>query len=160
MEQIETINSLRSQLTSKSSKFEAVLRLPRKILLTLPTDFDDDFTPDDTLNHFLCQMLTQRLLPDGCVFCRKVSTQTILRRQMTLWCRQPAAWWLSSLILIRRTLITPAIRQTNQCGLEGLRGLLRNIPCEPHSTLSPPNAFTPIKAPWVSPIDHVSNYNT
>ena len=54
MAQLETIGSLRSQLTNKSSTAEPILRLLRQLLLTLPTDFDDDLTPDDTLYHFLC----------------------------------------------------------------------------------------------------------
>ena len=54
MAQLETIGSLRSQLTNKSSNAEPILRLLRQLLLTLPTDFDDDLTPDDTLYHFLC----------------------------------------------------------------------------------------------------------
>ena len=54
MAQHETIGSLRSQLTNKSSNAEPIVRLLRQLLLTLPTDFDDDLTPDDTLYHFLC----------------------------------------------------------------------------------------------------------
>ena len=54
MAQLETIGSLRSQLTNKSSNAEPILHLLRQLLLTLPTDFDDDLTPDDTLYHFLC----------------------------------------------------------------------------------------------------------
>ena len=54
MAQLETIGSLGSQLTNKSSNAEPILRLLRQLLLTLPTDFDDDLTPDDPLYHFLC----------------------------------------------------------------------------------------------------------
>ena len=54
MAQLETIGSLRSQLTNKSSNAEPILRFLRQLLLPLPSNFDDDLTPDDTLYHFLC----------------------------------------------------------------------------------------------------------
>ena len=54
MAQLETIGSLRSQLTTQTSNAEPILRLLGQLLLTLPTDFDDELTPDDTLYHFLC----------------------------------------------------------------------------------------------------------
>ena len=65
MAQFETIGSLRSQLTNKSSTAEPMLRLLRQLLLTLPTDFDDDLTPDDTVYHFLVvEMLTPGQIPN------------------------------------------------------------------------------------------------
>ena len=54
MEQLETIGSLRSQLTTESSNSEPTLRLLRQLLLTLPTDFNDILTQDDILYQFLC----------------------------------------------------------------------------------------------------------
>ena len=48
MAQFETIGSLRSQLTDKSSNAKPILRFLLQLLLTLSTDFDDDLTPDDT----------------------------------------------------------------------------------------------------------------
>ena len=54
MAHFETTGSLRSRLTTKSSNAKAILRLLGQLVLTLPTDFDDDLTPDDTLEHFPC----------------------------------------------------------------------------------------------------------
>ena len=110
--QFETIGSLRSQVTNKSSNSEPILRLLRQLLLTLPTDFDDDLTADDTLYHFLC------CAPDA-------DTATLSGRAILLLkCLHPeksptpedplvqAAGRLVTLItLIKRTLTTPALRQ-------------------------------------------------
>ena len=82
MDQIEMILSLHSQLTSKSSNSQPLLRLLRQLLLTLITDFDNHVTPNDSFGVLTC--------------CSNVFTRTSLRRQMTLWFKQPAAWLLSS----------------------------------------------------------------
>ena len=143
MAQLETIGSLRSQLTNKSSNAEPILRLLRQLLLTLPTDFDDDLTPDDTLYHFLC------CAPDA-------DTATLSgRANLFLKCLHPdksptpedplvpSADRLVTLItLIKWTLTTPALRQVyNHCGLEGLRRLLRSTLRCPRCTPSAPNGF-------------------
>ena len=143
MAQLETIGSLRSQLTNKSSNVEPILRLLRQLLLTLPTDFDDDLTPDDTLYHFLC------CAPDA-------DTATLSgNANLLLKCLHPdksptpedplvqAAGRLVTLItLIKRTLTTPALRQVyNHCGLEGLRRLLKGTLRCPRCTPSAPNGF-------------------
>ena len=143
MAQLETIGSLRSQLTNKSSTAEPILRLLRQLLLTLPTDFDDDLTPDDTLYHFLC------CAPDA-------DTATLSgRANLLLKCLHPdqsptpedplvqAAGRLVTLItLIKRTLTTPALRQVyNHCGREGLRRLLRRTLRCPRCTPRAPNGF-------------------
>ena len=143
MAQPETIGSLRSQLTNKSSNAESVLRLLRQLLLTFSTDFDDDLTPDDTLYHFLC--------------CGLDADPATLsgRANLLLKCLHPdksptpenplvqAAGHLVTLItLIKRTLTTPALRQVyNHCGLEGLRRLLRSTLRFPRCIMSAPNGF-------------------
>ena len=145
MAQLETLGSLRSQLTNKSSNAEPILRLLRQLLLTLPTDFDDDLTRDDTLYHFLC------CAPDA-------DTATLSgRANLLLKCLHPdkspipedpnplvqAAGRLVTLITImKRTLTTPALRQVyNHCGLEGLRRVLRSTLRCPRCTPSAPNGF-------------------
>ena len=143
MGQLETIGSLRSQLTNKSSTAEPILRLLRQLLLTLPTNFDDDLTPDDTLYHFLC------CAPDADTATLSGSANLLLK------CLHPdksptpedplvqAAGRLVTLItLIKRTLTTPALRQFyNHCGLEGLRRLLRSTLRCPRCTPSAANGF-------------------
>ena len=143
MAQLETIGSLRSQLTNKSSNAEPILRLLRQLLLTLPTDFDDDLTPDDTLYHFLC------CAPNADTATLSGSANLLLK------CLHPdksptpedplvqSAGRLVTLItLIKRTLTTPALRQVyNHCGLEGLRRLLKGTLRCPRCTPSAPNGF-------------------
>ena len=143
MAQLETIGSLRSQLTNKSSTAEPISRLLRQLLLTLPTDFDDDLTPDDPLYHFLC------CAPDA-------DTATHSGRlNMLLKCLhqdkspnpedplvQAAGRLVTLITLIKRTLTTPAFRQVyNHWGLEGLRRLLRSTLRCPRCTPSAPNGF-------------------
>ena len=143
MAQLETIGSLRTQLTNKSSNAEPVLHLLRQLLLTLPTDFDDDLTPDDTLYHFLC------CPPDA-------DTATLSgRANLLLKCLHPdkspnpedplvqeAGRLVTLITLIKRTLTTPALRQVyNHCGLAGLRRLLRSTLRCPRCTPSSPNGF-------------------
>ena len=142
MTQLETIGSLRSQLTNKSSTAEPILRLLRQLLLTLPTDFDDDLTPDDTYRFLCCA-------PDADTATLSGSANLLLK------CLHPdkfptpedplvqAAGRLVTLItLIKRTLTTPALRQVyNHCGLEGLRRLLRSTLRCPRCTPSAPNGF-------------------
>ena len=112
MAQLETIGSLRSQLTNKSSNAEPILLLLRQLPLTLPTDFDDDLTPDDTLYHFLCYA------PDA-----DIATLSG-RAKLLLKClhsdksptpkdplAQSAALLVTLIALIKRTLTTPALRQ-------------------------------------------------
>ena len=143
MAQLETIGSLRSQLTNKSSNAEPILRLLRQLLLTLPADFDDDLTPDDTLYHFFC------CAPDA-------DTATLSgRANLLLKCLHPdksptpedtlvqtAGRLMTLITLIKRTLTTPALRQVyNHCGLEGLRRLLRSTLRCPRCTPNAPNGF-------------------
>ena len=119
---------------------DSILCLLRRLLLTLPTDFDEELTPDDTLYHFLCsppdadaatlcsnsKLLLQSLHPD------KSSTPENPHVQ--------AAGRLVPLItIIKRNLTSPSIRKVyDHCGMVGLRRLLqcslrcpRCIPCAP-----------------------------
>ena len=143
MTQLEMIGSLHSQLTTKSSNSEPVLCLLRQLLLTLPSDFDDDLTPDDTLYPFLC------CAPDADT--PKLSG----RANLLLKCLHPdksptpedplvqaAGRLVKFVTLIERTLATPALRQVyDHCGVEGLRRLLRNTLRWLRCTLSAPDGF-------------------
>ena len=51
LSQTEQIGELRSRLPEKQPP---LLPFLRTLLLTLPTDFTDDNTPDDPLYYFLC----------------------------------------------------------------------------------------------------------
>ena len=51
LSQTEQIGELRSRLPDKQPP---LLPFLRTLLLTLPTDFTDDNTPDDSFYHFLC----------------------------------------------------------------------------------------------------------
>ena len=51
LSQTEQIGELRSRLPNKQPP---LLPFLRTLLLTFPTDFTDDDTPDDSLYHFLC----------------------------------------------------------------------------------------------------------
>ena len=143
MVQLETIDSLRSQLTTKSSNAEPILRLLRQLLLTFPADFDDDLTPDDTLYHFLC------CAPDA-------DTATLSGcSDLLLKCLHPnksptpedprvqaAGRLVTFITLIKRTFTFPALRQVyDQCGLEGLRCLLKSTLRCPRCTPSTPDGF-------------------
>ena len=144
MAQLETVGSLRSQLTNKMSNAEPILRLLRQLLLTLPTDFDDDLTPDDTLYDFVCSA------PDA-------DTATLSgRANLLLKCLNPdksptpeeplvqaAARLVTLITLIKRTLTTPAFRQVyNHCRIGGAAPS-----SEKHSSMP---AMYPKCTQWVS----------
>ena len=134
LNQTEQISELRSTLP------EPILCLLRQLLLTLPTDFDEEMTPDDTLYHFLgsspdadaatlssnSNFLLQSLHPDKCC-----TPETPLF--------QAAGRLVPLIIIIKRNLTSPSIRKVfDHCGLAGLRRLLqcslrchRYIPCAP-----------------------------
>ena len=98
MAQSETIGWLRSQLTTKSSNAEPVLSFLRQLLLTFPTDFGDDLTPDDTWYHFLCCAPDADTVtfPDVLTCCWNAYTRTNPQAPKTLWFKQSATWWLLS----------------------------------------------------------------
>ena len=58
LQQLDQLSNLRSQLPNQQP---SILPLLRTLLLTLPTDFEDEDTPDDTLYHFLCSSPHRRL---------------------------------------------------------------------------------------------------
>ena len=148
------LNATRNQLIAHSSAQneqigelcstlpEPILCLLRQLLLTLPIDFDEEMSTDDTLYRFLCSsrdadaatpfsnsnFFLQSLHPD------KSSTPEDPLVQ--------AAGRLVPLItIINRNLTSPHIRKVyDHCGLVGLRRLLqcslcchRCIPCAPDS---------------------------
>ena len=112
MAQFETIGSLRSELTTKSSNAEPMIWFLRQLILTLPTDFHDDLSPDDTLYRLLC------CAPDA-------DTVTLSERaNLLLKCIHPdksptqedplvqaAGHLVTFITLIKRTFTTSALRQ-------------------------------------------------
>ena len=134
LKQTEQIGELRSTLP------EPILCLLRQLLLTLPTDFDEELTPDDTLYHLLCSS------PDADAATLSSNSILLLRSLHPDKSSTPedplvqAAGRLVPLItIIKRNLTSPLIRKVyDHCGLVGLRHLLqcslrchRCIPCAP-----------------------------
>ena len=134
LKQTDQIGDLRSTLP------EAILCLLRQLLLTLPTEFDEEMTPDDTLYHFLCSS------SDADATTLSFNSNLLLRSLHLDKSSTPehplvqAAGRLVPLITkTKRNLTSPLIRNVyDQRGLIGLRRLLqcslrchRCIPCAP-----------------------------
>ena len=134
LQQTEQIGELRSTLPGP------ILCLLRQLLLTLPTDFDEELTPDDTLYHFLCSS------PEADAATLSSNSNLLLRSLHPDKSSTPedplvqAAGRLVPLItIIKRNLTSPLIRKVyDHCGSVGLRRLLqctlrcpRCIPCAP-----------------------------
>ena len=134
LNQTQQIGELRSTLP------EPILRLLRQLLLTLPTDFDKEMTPDDTLYHFLCSS------PDADAATLSSISNVLLRSLHPDKCSTPedppvqtAGRLVPLITIIKRNLTSPSIRKVfDPCGLVGLRRLLqcslrcsRCIPCAP-----------------------------
>ena len=134
LNQTEQIGELPSTLP------ESILCLLCRLLLTLPTDFDEEMTPDDTLHHFLCSS------PNADAPTLSSNSNLLLRSLYPDESSTPedplvqAAGRLVPLItIIKRNLTSPSIRKVyDHCGLVGLRSLLqcslrcpRCIPCAP-----------------------------
>ena len=120
LSQTEQIGELRSRLPDKQL---SLLPFLRTLLLTLPTDFTDDNTPDDSFYHFFCAdpAADQTTLASN--------ANTLLRFLHPDNPDDPAvkaAIHLVPLIThIKRVLITPALRLVyDHCGLAGLHRLL------------------------------------
>ena len=112
--------------TQSESPNENVLQLLRRLLLTLPTDLDKDYSPDDILYYFICSspsdnlstltnnanLLIKSLHPDR---------STIPNDPLVQEARN-----LPGLIKrIKHAITNPAIRQVyDHCGLPGLHRLL------------------------------------
>ena len=121
LNQTEQIGEIRSTLP------ERILCLRRQILLTLPTDFDEEMTPDDTLYQFLCSS------PDVDAATLSSNSNLSLRSLHPDKSSTPedplvqAAGRLVPLItIIKRNLTSPSIRKIyDHCGMPGLRRLLQ-----------------------------------
>ena len=119
--QTEQIGELRSTLP------EPILCLLRQLLLTLPTDFDEEMTPDDTLYHFLCSS------PDADAATLSSNSNRLLRSLHPDKSSAPedplvqAAGRLVPLITtIKRNLPSPLNRKVyDHCGFVGLHRLLQ-----------------------------------
>ena len=130
---LDEIANLRTKLSKTDNASQtALLELIRAHLLSLPTDFDDDDTPDDALYHFLCchpsashetlvqhaNTLLRFLHPDKTDDC---SSSNIAA----------AARLVPLLTSIKRVLTRPPLRAVyDHCGLVGLKRLLDdNLRC-------------------------------
>ena len=134
LQQTEQIGELRSTLP------EPILCRLRQLLVTLPTDFDEEMTPDDSLYHFLCGS------PDADAPTLSSNSNLLLRslhpdKSSTPEARlvQAAGRLVPLITIIKRNLTSPLIRKVyDHCGLVGLRRLLQcslrcpmSIPCAP-----------------------------
>ena len=132
LNQTEQIGELRSTLP------EPILCLLRQLLLTLPTDFDEELTPDDTLYHFLC------ISPEADAATLSSNSNLLLRSPHPDKSSTPedplvqtAGRLVPLITIIKRNLTSPLIRKVyDHCGLVGLRRLLqcslrcpRCLPC-------------------------------
>ena len=121
LNQTKRIGELRSTLP------EPILCLLRQLLSTLPTDFDEEMTPDDTLYHFLCSS------PDADAATLSSHSNLLLRslypdKSSTLEDRlvQAAGRLVPLITTIKRNITSPSIRKVyDHCGLLGLRCLLQ-----------------------------------
>ena len=150
LSQTEQIGELRSRLPDKQP---LLLPSPRTLLLTLPTDFPDDDTPDDSLYQFLCAdpAADQNILTSN--------ANTLLRVLHTDKNPNPddpavkAAAHLVLLIShIKRVLTIPALRLVyDHWGLTGLQRLLnhklRCIHCMPVEDTGRPLRQGPLEYP-------------
>ena len=134
LSQTEQIGELRSRLPEKQPP---LLPFFRTLLLTFPTDFSDDNTPDDSLYYFLCAdpAADQTTLPSN--------ANTLLRflhpdknPNPDDPAVKPAAHLLPLITHINCVLAIPALRLVcDHCGLTGVQRLLnhklRCIHCMP-----------------------------
>ena len=148
LSQTEQIRDLRSRFSDKQPP---VLPLLRTLLLTLPTDFSDDDTPDDSLYHFSCAdpAADQTTLASN--------ANTLLRFLHPDKSPNPddpavkAAAHLVPLIThIKRVMILPALRLVyDHCGPTGLQRLsnhkLRCILCMPKEDTGRPLRQGPLE---------------
>ena len=134
LKQTEQIGELRSTLP------ESILCLLRQLLLTLPTDFDEELTPDDTLYHFLCsspEADAATLSSNSNLLLRSLHPDKSSTPEDPLV--QAAAGLVPLITIIKRNLTSPLIRKVyDHCGLVGLRRLLqctlrchKCLPCAP-----------------------------
>ena len=150
LSQTEQIGELSSRLPEKQP---ALLPFHRTLLLTLPTDFTDDNTPDDSLYYFLCA--------------DPVADQTTLSSNANILLRflhldkspnledpsvKAAAHLVPLITLIKRVLTIPALQLVyDHCGLTGLQCLLnhklRCIHCMPVEDTGPPLQQGPVEYP-------------
>ena len=151
---IEEISELRLQLSKvDNSSHQALLDLIRSHLLSLPTDFLDPDTPDDTFYHFLCCQ------PTASMDVVNTHAKTLLRflhPDKNSDSNNPqvlaAARIIPIITHLKRVLNTPALRQIyDHCGLFGLRSLLDSDLCCPECTPRDSNYFRLPQAPTEYP---------
>ena len=150
LSQTEQIGELRSRLPDKQPP---LLPFLGTLLLTLPTDFTDDNTPDDSFYHFLC------VDPAADQTTLASNANTLLRflhpdkSPNTDDPAVKAAAHLVPLIThIKRVLTIPALRLVyDHCGLTGLQRLLshklRCLHCMPVDETGRPLRQGPLEFP-------------
>ena len=150
LSQTEQIGELRSRLPDKQPP---LLPFLRTLLLTLPTDFTDDNTPDDSFYHFLC------VDPAADQTTLASNANTLLRFLHPDKSPNPddpavkAAAQLVPLIThIKRVLTIPALRLIyDHCGLTGFQRLLshklRCLHCMPVDETGRPLRQGPLEFP-------------
>ena len=150
LSQTEQISDLRTRLPEKQLP---LLPFLRTLLLTLPTDFTDDHTPDDSLYYFLCAD------PAADQTALASNANTLLRYLHPDKSPNPndpavkAAAHLVPLIThIKRVLTKPALRLVyDHCGLTGLQRLLnhkhRCLHCMPVDETGRPLRQGPVEYP-------------
>ena len=119
LSQSEQIGELRSRLPEKQPP---LLPFLRTLLLTLPTDFSDDNTPDDSLYYFLCAD------PAADQTTLSSNANTLLRYLHPDKSPNPddpavksAAHLVTLITHIKRVLTIPALRLVyNHCGITGI----------------------------------------
>ena len=158
LSQTEQIGDLRSRLPDKQPPLVPFLRT---LLLTLPTDFTDENTPDDSFHHFLCAD------PAADRTTLASNANTLLRFLHPDKSPNPddpavkAAAHLVALIShIKRVLTITALRLVfDHCGLTGLQRLLnhklRCIHCMPVEDTGRPLRQGPVEYPQ---LQHLLTY--
>ena len=150
LSQTEQIGELRSRLPGKQPP---LLPFLRTLLLTLPTDFTDDNTPDDSLYYFLCA----DLVTDQTTLSSNANTLLqFLHPDKNPNPGDPAVKAAAHLVPlfthIKRVLTIPALRVVyDHCGLTDLHGLLnqklRCIHCMPVEDTGRPLRQGPVEYP-------------
>ena len=140
LSQTEQIGELLSRLPEKQPP---LLPFLRTLLLTLPTDFTDDNTPDDSLYYFL--------------WADPAADQTTLSSNAIALLRylhpdKSAAHLVPLITHIKRVLTIPVLRLVyDQCGLTGLQRLLnhklRCLHCMPVDDTGRPLRQGPVEYP-------------
>ena len=132
LQRIEEINDLRSQLQRNDSPSkDAALKLLFHHLTSLPTDFEAETTPDDTLYHCLCcnaDADSNSLSSQANSLLRLIHPD---KNALTGQLAENASRLVPLITHIKHVLVHPQLRVVyDHCGLQGLQNLLsRSLRC-------------------------------